>query len=400
MNEERFVLRDEPFGYTLFDKQKMRHKFLARGSLPEELCFDDIRVNSYEKLDADLNGALDDIIFSPIRMYFELTSACNLRCKTCFNQSGKPKPDELTTEEVKKTLKGFRNDNVFDVRFSGGELTARSDWFELLKYAKDLGFSVSFNTNGVYRNHEDTVEKIVSLNADQVAISIDGGKDFHNYIRSNSTFEKAVKTLKDLHKKGTHLRINTVLTRGSGNDLEEILELASQYVEEINFFYMRTAGRALDILDQVMTYDELLAFDEKIEPYKAKYPHVNILHGAKVLAINSIDKIKKNNVGLKMGGPDGFTRFNILPNGSIWPGGYTPHLRPEFYLGNIKDEGYTLLNIWRNSPELKRFREISLKLQEDCYECPEKGVKCVGASMEMEFYRQLDSANTNPYCKY
>ncbi len=398
MSRKRFILRDEQFGYTLFDRVMLRHKFLSKTD--KDLKFPDIVVDDFERWTADLSEAPADIIYSPLRIYFELTSACLLRCKTCFNQSGKTKSDEMTTEEVKRTLDGLRKDNIPDIRFSGGEVTTRPDWFEILKYAKGLGFSVSLNTNGVYKNPELTIDQLASLDLEQITISIDGGRDFHNYIRGKGNYERTVKTLEELHKRDVHLRINTVLTKGAANDLEEILDLARRFVEEINFFYMRTAGRALGILDQVVSYEELYQFDERVDSLKPKYPQMRILHGSKVMVINSIASEVTSNVGLKMGGPDGFTRFNLLPNGSIWPGGYTPHLKPDFYLGNIKDEDYSVLEIWRNSLKLKEFREISLRLQKSCLECPEKNVKCPGASMEMEFYREKNPEHKNPYCLY
>jgi len=393
VKNNRFAVRDETFGYTLYDKEKMRHKFVAN---LDDLAFSDVKVDEYEHWVGDLTDAPEDIIFSPIRVYFELTSECNLRCKTCFNSSGKTQEGELTTEEVKLSLDGLRANNVFDIRYSGGELTARPDWQEIMTHSKNIGLSTSINTNGVYQNHDEIIDKLTSLDLDQVTISIDGGRNFHDYIRGKGNFDKAVKTMEDLYNKGNHVRINTVLTKGSSDDLEEILELAGKYCEEINFFYMRITGRANNLLNYVLDYDGLVDFDNKIEPMKEKYPHVRILHGSKVMAINSVDKNKKDDFGLKMGGPDGFTRFNILPTGNIFPGGYTPHLKPEYLLGNIKDEGYDILNIWRNSNKLHEFREKSLSLQEACSGCPDKNIKCLGASMEMNFYKE--KYGTNPYC--
>lgn len=398
MINKRFVLRNEPFGYTLYDKTRMRHKYLSVEDATQELKFPDTAVDDFEKWSADLSDAPFGILYSPIRIYFELTSACLLRCRTCFNNSGKAKPNELATDDVKRTLEGLRRDNVLDIRFSGGEVTTRPDWFDLLRHAKDLGFSVSLNTNGVYLRPEETIDQLVDLDLEQITISIDGGPKFHDYIRGNGSYEKTVRTLKELKRRGAHLRINTVLTKGSANDLEEILSLAGRFVEEINFFYMRTTGRALRILDQAVSYEELYRFDEKIESFKQKYPHIRILHGSKVMVTNSISPEISSNFGLRIGGPDGFTRLNLLPDGSIWPGGYTPHLRPDFYLGNIKEEEYNLLDVWRHSPQLQEFRRMSLNLQVACSKCPEKGTRCPGGSMEMEFYREKNSDGKNPYC--
>ncbi|MBW2964688.1 radical SAM protein [Candidatus Woesearchaeota archaeon] len=393
------MIREEPFGYTLYDRRRLRHKFLKSCDVDGKQDVSGISVSSIERWSGDLTNAPKNIIYSPIRVYFEATSKCNLRCRTCFNSSGREMPGEMTTEEVKRMLDGLSRDNVLDIRFSGGEVTQRRDWYEVLKHARTLGFATSLNTNGVY-DDPAVIDGLATLGLEQITISIDGGRDHHNYIRGRGNFERSVRSLHELHEKGARLRINTVLTRGSSADLEEILELAGQYVDEINFFYMRTTGRALTISDQSVSFDELNAFNRMLEGLQGRYSHVNILHGSQVTMMNSIDANTKSEFGLEMGGPDGFTRFNILPDGSIWPGGYTPRIAPGFYLGNIKEEGYSILNVWRNSQKLNEFRQMSLDLQKKCLACEEKDVRCPGANIEMELNRKNESDGKNPYCLY
>ena len=371
MDEEKFVLRDEPFGYTLFDKRRMRHKFIARGTLSEELCFNDVKVKSYEKWDADLSESLDDIIYSPIRMYFELTSACNLRCKTCFNQSGKPKPGELTTEEVKRTLEGFRNDNVFDVRFSGGELTARPDWFELLKYAKDLGFSISFN------------------------------KQHNDMIRGKGNYEKAEETVKALGSAGCRVTINSVVTSIlDESDIRGLLELANDYCRDISFFHARPLGRALIMKDKLLSYYEINEFMDKVEQIRLEFPNLSVRTRSSSLKQNAINQSSAADFSLIEGGTDGFTRFNIMSNGDMYAGGCVPYvdpkLRQQLVLGNIVDEHYSLLNIWRNNERLNRIRQESLKHKQKCNSCRDYDSKCHGFTLEMELYNNIHG--NNPYC--
>ncbi len=70
----------------------------------------------------------------------------------------------------------------------------------------------------------------------------------------------------------------------------------------------------------------------------------------------------------------------------------------EMSLGNIKDEGYSLLNIWRNSPKLWQLRELSSDLQKRCNQCDSYNSECSGFTLEMELYRKL--YNKNPFCKH
>ena len=104
----------------------------------------------------------------------------------------------MNTEEMMQCLEGLRKDNIFDLRFTGGELTVRTGWFDVLKSAKDLGFTVSVNTNGVYKNFDETINKLVSLDLDQITVSIDGNKEHHESIRGKNTFDKSMRTLQIL----------------------------------------------------------------------------------------------------------------------------------------------------------------------------------------------------------
>lgn len=396
----RFILRDEVFGATLFDKKTFRYKYIRKSDLDRLLSINGVRVKHFSRWKADTKGLPQNLLYSPIRVYFETTRACNLSCKHCFNVSGKPDSDEMSTSEIFKALEGMRKDNIFDIRFTGGEFTIKRDWYEILKKAKALDFAISLNTNGVYAN-PSIIDRLASLNLEQITISIDGLKEKHDYIRGKGNFDKAIKTLKLLHKKGLILRTNTVLTKNSASDMEEIIQAVAPYVQEMNFFHMRLTGRAQKILDKTLSYRELYDFNKKAVDIVKKYRHINIMFDSQVMKENSI---RMNEFGLKMGGPDGFTRFNLLANGSLWAGGYAPYIDRNLKLGNIKKEGYTILRVWRSSSKLNKFlnkfRDFSEKLLKKCLRCPELDVRCPGIKAEMELVKLKFPKIGNPYCIY
>lgn len=396
----RYMLRDEHFGGTLFDRKRLNHTFVSKEDIiAERFTINGEYVDKFKHIAVSLENSPPHLLCAPIRLYFELTRACNLRCKTCFNSSARPLDDEMSTADIMKTLEGISHEGVLEIRFSGGELTQRVDWARILMRSIELGLATSVNTSGVYKDRS-TIDILASLGLDQVTISIDGSKEFHDYIRGKGTFDRALDTLAQLHAAKVPLRVNTVLTKGSAAEMPKILESVAPFIEEINFFYMRWSGRALGIKNQAMSYEELHQFDQTIERYKAQYPTVRILHGSRVMLDNSIAPEVSLKRKLRMGGPDGFTRLNLLPNGDVWPGGYTPYIAPNFLLGNIIKENYTLLRLWRESPQLQQFRAYSLLIQEKCRSCPEKTVRCPGASVEMELYRERSEDKHNPYCIY
>src|SRR3989337_1227646 len=149
MDRERYILRDETFGGTLYDRKLLRHDFLHNDKIEgTTIILNGQEIDTVEHWPAVVEGLRTDILHSPIRVYIERTRKCNLRCSTCFNSSGDEPPGELTTDELKRSLDGMRVDNVLDLRFSGGELTTKPNWHEEVRHAKELGFAISVNTNG------------------------------------------------------------------------------------------------------------------------------------------------------------------------------------------------------------------------------------------------------------
>lgn len=105
---KRYLLRDEPFGYTFYDKDKLNHQFILKKELNSFLNKTNININDCEYLKAKRKDYRKDIVYSPIRIYYELTLACNLNCKSCFNCSGEPRRYELSTKEVIDSLKHLK----------------------------------------------------------------------------------------------------------------------------------------------------------------------------------------------------------------------------------------------------------------------------------------------------
>lgn len=397
MERNRYVLRDEYFGGTLYDRELLKHRFVGHDEINKGITINNKEIHNYEKWSADTSELKNGLIYSPTRIYFELTRECNLRCDHCFNSSGEPLPNEMTTDEMILTMEGLRKNNIFDLRFTGGELTVRPDWFILLNEAKKMGFTVSVNTNGVYKDLNDTVSKLASLDLNQITVSLDGDKEHHENIRGKNTFDKTLKTLKVLKQLGATLRTNTVINTLSVDDAEKIISIVSPYVSEVAFFHMRMTGRAQNILDKSTSFDELYEFNLQMENIRKKYPDINMFFGELAMLVNSTIN---NKFDLKFGGPDGFTRFNILADGSIWAGGYVPYIDPSLNLGNIKDNNYDILDIWRNSPILNKYRDWSGTLIDRCLECPEFSKKCPGVNVEMEMIRKNFPDIGNPYCIY
>lgn len=398
MGNERFVLRDESFGGTLYDHNLLRHDFLHKNQIgTTTISLNGQEIKSFEHWETEIDGLRTDILCSPIRVYIERTRKCNLRCDTCFNSSGAEPTGELTTDELKKSLDGMRKDNVLDLRFSGGEITTKSNWHEEVGHAKNLGFAVSVNTNGVYQNPDKTVEQLAALHIDQITISIDGNQEHHDKNRGQGTYRKSLEVLKELKRRGTPMRTNTVLTTLSINDPEAIIQDVGPYVDEMAFFHMRLIGRAQDVQERKVDFYDLVEFCNRMEILEKRYPNIRFFYKERAIQNTSIIP---NEYGLKVGSPDGLTRLNLNSDGSLWAGGYTAYIDPGLQLGNLKDENYSLRQIWNNSPILESYRNFGQKLVERCLDCAELNARCPGVNVEMELIRKKFPQIGNPNCIY
>ena len=279
MGNERFVLRDESFGGTLYDHNLLRHDFLHKDQISTTtISLNGQEIKSFEHWEAKMDSLRTDILYSPIRVYIERTRKCNLRCDNCFNSSGTEPAGELTTDELKKSLEGMRKDNVLDLRFSGGEITTKPNWSEEVGHAKNLGFAVSVNTNGVYKNPDKTVEQLATLHIDQITISIDGNQEHHDKNRGRGTYRKSLEVLKELKRRGTPMRTNTVLTTLSINDPETIIQDVGPYVDEMAFFHMRLTGRAQGVQERKVDFYDLVEFCNRMEILEKRYPNRQVPH--------------------------------------------------------------------------------------------------------------------------
>lgn len=389
-----FISRNEVFGKTVFDTGTFDYFFM------DDDDFEIFRA-AHSVKETDNTPFFEDsrILYAPIRTYFDITLGCNLRCKTCLNESGNSLEDELNTEESLNVVEGIKKDGVFSVKFSGGEPTQKDDWFKIMSRAKELGLVITMNSNGIYSS--ETLEKLIGLTPSEITISLDGFGKHNDIIRGRGSFEKATRSIKALSDEGIRICINTVVTDIlDETDIRGLLGLAEEYCYDISFFHARPIGRAIGIKDKLLSYQALNNIMKKIDGIKGEYT-TRIETRSKSLRVNSLGSSAEQ-FGLMIGGSDGFTRFNIMPDGKLYAGGCVPYVDPvmadEVVLGNIKDENYSISNIWRNSLRLWEIRELSHQLKKRCDGCADYQTDCSGFTLDMELFRKVNKEN--PYCRF
>lgn len=396
----RFILRDEYFGSTIYDRNTLTFRFLdeedtsalKKGKPIENDFVSD--PNEIEVLERDVENAPKGMLYAPVRLYFEVTRQCNLHCKNCCSSSGKGASGDMSLENVLNTLDGLRKDGVMEIRVTGGEPTQRPNWREILKHAKGLGFVLSLNSNGVYED-SSVIDDLAEISPEQIIFSIDGLRDSHETMRGKGTYDRTLASLSKLHARGANLRVNTILNRCTIHEIPELVELASNYSAEMCFILLRPMGRAIDLRDELLSIGQLNEAVGTVKQLRNIYPGTKIMTSYDVISQNAIRPANDLDLTSCAAGLRG---CNIMNDGNIYACHFLAELDNEFKLGNIIEEHFSILDIWRHSQQLLDFRKRSLEKTRECRSCADYETNCFGSCIVMEKYSEKNLTGKDPYC--
>lgn len=157
----------------------------------------------------------------PSLRYLELllTDRCNLRCRHCY--IGEPLARELPLEQVVRLLEEFFRMQGLRVLLSGGEPLLYSEFERLNEYLGEYPLRKVLLTNGMLISEE----RLMSLNVEEVQISIDGLESSHDAIRGVGSYRKAIDGIRLSLNAGLDVSVSTMVHPGNLNDFEEMEEL-------------------------------------------------------------------------------------------------------------------------------------------------------------------------------
>lgn len=122
---------------------------------------------------------------------WELTLACDLKCRHCGSYAGARRKKELTDEEAYLVADALAAMKCEKLTLGGGEPTLRPNWHELGKRLTDQGVRVNIISNGWGFSHEH-LEKAQYAGLMNVAFSLDGFEAAHDAIRRKDSFRRVV----------------------------------------------------------------------------------------------------------------------------------------------------------------------------------------------------------------
>lgn len=304
-------------------------------------------------------------------MYIYLTNKCNQRCHHCYMRAGEVLNNEMTTAEVKTLLKSFSALGGKVITFTGGEVTVRKDFVEIVNYAKQCGLTVGVLSNGLRWNESLISQTKGSI--DEIQISIDGfDPNSYKHIRGTDSFLTVLNSVDLLINSG--LRVTVAITPL----LETLISSEQEYIKfakglnekyKDKEFFIKFSSELMDGRNISLSKDELKSYVsviKRVEKICAK------LSENEIFALN-----RRYNVSLKS---CGYGELSIAANGDIY---FCNLINKCSKQGNIRTDN--LSDIYHKAEIAYRLASVDNLVP--CGQCPLKNI--CGGGCRVKFFPEL-----------
>jgi len=199
------------------------------------------------------------------KVIFSITQACNFNCRFCFPSHGFC--GNLSREEKIQIITKLIASGLNEITFIGGEPTLCQELGQLIKYAKKQNVKTKIVTNGTGLTEAFLTEMAGYL--DYITISVDSvnanilktiGRQGRNLVVDENFYKDIVK---NVHKFGYKLNINTVVTSENVNDdLTQFINYAAPRRWKL-FQYVAVNGKSPEFSVNNLDFAAFCGFQKK-----------------------------------------------------------------------------------------------------------------------------------------
>jgi len=217
--------------------------------------------------------------YVPRQAVWELTLACNMKCRHCGSRAGRPRDDELTTPEALKLAKELAAAGCKRITLSGGEPLLRQDWPLLCQTLVSNGVRVNMISNGRKFNSK-VAKRAKAFGLEGISFSLDGLEKTHEYIRRvKGHWKKVIENFDIAREAGLPAGAVTLIVRQTIDELDEIREILKEHnVRTWQLQLGNPTGNAADNAEMIMYPEDILRVIPKAAALRKTpgYPKVYI----------------------------------------------------------------------------------------------------------------------------
>jgi hypothetical protein len=184
-----------------------------------------------------------------------ITNRCDLRCSYCFMNAGASgrvyEPDLETLRELMLMARNQRPIGSKAIQITGGEPTIRKDMMDIVRIAKEVGFShIQVNTNGIKLSEDiEYCRELKENMVNTIYMSFDGVTE-----KSNPWIKQNKKAIDNLRKVNLKCVLVPVLINGKNlHEAGKIVKFAldnMDIIRGVNFQPISFCGRITKLKDE------------------------------------------------------------------------------------------------------------------------------------------------------
>ncbi|MBF0593618.1 MAG: radical SAM protein [Candidatus Omnitrophica bacterium] len=280
---------------------------------------------------------------------WNITKACQLKCRHCYRDAGTKEADELTPAEGLGLVEQIALAGFKILIISGGEPLMRKDVYELIAHAKKHGMRPVLGTNGIMIDRA-VARKLKEAGLTRAGISLDSTNEaVHDDFRQDvGSWKGSIAGMKACKDEGLDFQIHTTVTTYNYQDVLKITDMAvSLGAKAHHIFFLVPTGRGKD-LEAVIPSNE---YQSLLKQIMKKQLEVQI-------ELKPVCAPQFVPLAQDMNQPTRFTRgclagvsyCCILPNGDVHPCPYFP-----IKVGNVRDQKFSLM--WKDHALFKELRD-------------------------------------------
>jgi MoaA/NifB/PqqE/SkfB family radical SAM enzyme len=329
---------------------------------------------------------------APLRVYWEVTRACDLACRHCRAEAVALRhPAELNTHEARQLFQQLASGDapLPHVVLTGGDPLKRPDLFDLIDSARGLGLPVSVSPSATPLVTPPAIRRLKDAGTEAISLSLDGATaEQHDAFRGiTGTFARTMAAACTAALVDLPFQINTLVSAGTLGSLPAIYALARDLgAARWSVFFLVQVGRGTG-LDPIspQACEELMTWLAGLPRGKPLVTTTEAPHYRRVM-YERTGRRGGHGAGIR----DGNGIMFISHTGDVCPSGFLP-----LAAGNVRTEHP--LAIYRESALFVRLREAD-RFHGRCGACAFNW-EC-GGSRARAFAASGDPLGEDPLCLY
>lgn len=341
----------------------------------------------------------------PLRVYWEVTRACDLACRHC-RAAAMPAADprELSTSDGLRLLAQLAvGERPFPhVVLTGGDPLKRADLFELIAAGRDLGLGMSVAPSATPLLTSEALQSLHAAGIEAISLSLDGSSAArHDRVRGiDGTYARTREAAATVREIGLPFQVNTLVCQETGDDLPDIYDqVATLGAARWSLFFLVSVGRGQALQPVTPAQAEAILAWAASLPRGPGRPVVTTTEAPQFRRIAlQLTRERRTVPGRTARGGhshaagirDGNGILFVSHVGDVCPSGFM-----EVAAGNVREGD--VLEIYRTAPLFRRLRDVD-SFTGRCGAC-EYRVAC-GGSRARAYAATGDPLSEDPLCMH